>query len=33
MNLATAIIMGFIYRFGNLLGLYGAYILHELGLM
>lgn len=29
MDILTAIIMGLIYNYGNLFGLYGAFILHE----
>jgi hypothetical protein len=33
MNIITAVITAFIYLFGNQLGLYGAVLLHELGLL
>lgn len=33
MNILTAIFVGAIYTFGNLAGLYGAYLLHILGMM
>lgn len=33
MEVIVAIIMGLIYNIGNLVGLYGAWFLHTIGLM
>lgn len=33
MSIFSAAIMGFLYQFGNVAGLYLAFLLHEIGVM